>query len=86
MKEGLLWYCDNPGRDLADKIGQAAQRHEKKYGVPANMCYVHPSALSDGPRKVGNMRVAALHTVLVHHFFIGVEGPRKVEAVQERLL
>lgn len=79
---GLLWFDASPGRDLADKIGQAARRYRQKYGVEPNLCYVHPSALSDGDKvkKVGEVRVSSRPTVLVHHFWIGVE------AVQEKLL
>lgn len=33
MKEGLLWYDDNPGRDLAEKIGPAARRYRQKFGT-----------------------------------------------------
>lgn len=80
MKEGLLWYDDNPGRNLADKISQAARRYRQKYGVEPNLCYVHPSALSDNSdnkvKKVGEVRVASRPTVLVHHLWIGVEGER----------
>lgn len=79
MKEGLLWYDDNPGRDLADKIGDAARRHRQKYGMEPNLCYVHPSALSDGGKvkKVGEVRVLSRPTVLVHHFWIGVEAAQR---------
>ena len=49
MKEGLLWYDDNPGRDLAEKIGRAARRYRQKFGASPNVCYVHPSTLSDNP-------------------------------------
>jgi hypothetical protein len=86
-KNALLWFDDNPGRSIEDKIGQAAHRYRMKHSVQPNVCYVHPSVLSDNSKvkKVGDVRVAALPTVLVHHFWIGIEGPRKVEAVQGRL-
>ena len=79
MKVGLLWYDDNPGRDLAEKIGRAARRYRQKFGTPANVCYVHPSALSDNGRlgKVGEVRVAPLPSVLRHHFWLGREEERR---------
>ncbi len=73
---GLLWYDDNPGRDLADKVTQGARRYRKKYGEAATLCYVHPAALSgDAPavKMAGEVRVKPLPTVLVHHLWLGVE-------------
>jgi len=74
MMEGLLWYDDSPGRDLSEKIGQAARRYKQKCGAPPNVCYVHPSALvGSNVKVVGEVRVLSRRTVLLHHFWIGVE-------------
>ena len=75
MKVGLLWYDDDPGRDLAEKVGRAARRYRQKFGTPANVCYVHPSAFSSNGqvRKVGEVRVAPLPSMLRHHFWVGRE-------------
>jgi len=45
MKVGLLWYDDDPGRDLAEKVGRAARRYRQKFGTSPNICYVHRSVL-----------------------------------------
>ncbi len=49
MREGLLWYDDNPGRDLAEKVARAARRYRQKFGAAPDVCYVHPSALNGNP-------------------------------------
>jgi hypothetical protein len=74
MKEGLLWY-DDSGRDLADKVGQAARRYRKKFGAPPDACYVHPSALKGNgtKQKVGEIRVSSKPSVLRYHFWVGQE-------------
>ena len=87
MKMGLLWYDDDPRRDLAEKIGRAARRYRQKFGTSPDVCYVHPSALSgngqaaggrrQGARKVGGVRVAPLPSVLRHHFWLGQEEKQK---------
>ena len=88
MKEGLLWYDDDPGRDLAEKIRRAAQRYRKKFGRAPNVCYVHPSVISalrpedgeeqgDKTRKVYGVQVASLPSVLRHHFWLGQEETRR---------
>ena len=78
MNTDLLWFDDDPGRDLAEKVRRAARRYRQKFGTPANVCYVHPSALNDNSRvqKVSGVRVASKPSVLRHHFWVGVEGDR----------
>lgn len=74
MKEGLLWYDDNPKRDLAEKIAPAARRYRHKFGAPPNTCFVHPSVLKSGKaQQVNGLHVAPLATVLRHHFWLGRE-------------
>lgn len=79
MKEGLLWYDDNPGRDLAEKIGRAARRYRQKFGASPDVCYVHPSALNGNGKvqKVGGVHVAPLPSVLRHHFWVGREEKKR---------
>jgi len=81
MREGLLWYDDDPGRDLAEKIGRAARRYRKKFGASPDVCYVHPSAMSGNGKgqKVGKLHVAPLPSVLLHHFWLGREKKRRAQ-------
>lgn len=74
MKVGLLWYDDDPARDLGQKVGRAASRYQQKFGRQPTVCYVHPSALEGGIGQVGRIKVAALASVLRHHFWVGEEG------------
>jgi len=73
MKVGLLWYDDDPGRNLADKVSRAGRRYKQKFGVAPNVCFVHPSAFGGNGKvnKVGTVRVASRSTVLRHHFWVG---------------
>jgi hypothetical protein len=75
MNTGMLWYDDDPKRTLVDKVRRAALHYERKYGVPAQICYVHPSALAKGERNggAGGVRVETLDTVLINHLWVGRE-------------
>ena len=73
MKEGLLWYDDSPGRDLAEKVKRAARRYKQKFGTVPDVCYVHSSALDGSVQNVDGVRVSSRPTVLRHHFWVGVE-------------
>ncbi|MFQ6100738.1 MAG: hypothetical protein ACE5OS_05835 [Anaerolineae bacterium] len=89
MNEGLLWYDDDPGRGLAEKIGRAARRYRQKFGTPPDVCYVHPSTLSawgsnGKERKIGGVRVTPLPSVLRHHFWVGREEKARTRRRQRK--
>jgi len=71
----LLWYDDDPERSLLEKVHQAARHYECKFGAPAQVCYVHPSALDakEGKEPSGGLRIAGLDTVLTNHLWVGRE-------------
>ena len=75
MNIGLLWFDNDPRRDLNEKITRAAKRYREKYGIAPNVCYVHKSALSGNGNtaKVGQIQVEILPSVLLHHLWIGQE-------------
>lgn len=74
MKTGLLWHDSGTGRDLAEKVTQAAERYRQKFGVQPNRCFVHPSMVSsNGTLAVGGVVILPLPSMLKHHFWVGVE-------------
>ena len=80
MKQGLLWFDDDPSRDLAEKIRPAARRYIRKHGIAPEVCYVHPSALLGDNAKVkhvGAIRLASRRSVLRDHFWLGREEKRR---------
>jgi hypothetical protein len=72
IQEGLLWFDDSPTRPVADKIGNAVQRYQQKYGHAPDVCYVHPGQVKDRELSVGSVKVLPAPTVLPHHFWLGV--------------
>lgn len=79
MKVGLLWYDDNAGRDLAEKVSLAARRYQKKFGEAATVCLIHRLALGGNGKAlmVDGVKVAAGQYVLRHHFWLGREERKK---------
>jgi hypothetical protein len=77
MEWGLLWYDDDPKRDLAEKVSRAAERYRRKFGESPNVCYVHPSLLDgEQPQIVGEIRVLPRRNTSPNYFWIGIEkGP-----------
>ena len=88
MRQGLLWYDRDAGRDLKEKVARAVGHYARKFGEQPNRCYVHPSTL-DGVAQlpcIDGVSVAASSCILRHHFFVGREDepvtPRHPRAVR----
>jgi hypothetical protein len=74
MREGLLWFDDDPRRQVEEKIRQAAARYRQKFGVAPNVCYVNDKVIDRAGLKVGEVRVLPASTVRPHHFWVGRAG------------
>lgn len=85
MRTGLLWFDDDPGRGLEDKVLRAAQHYERKFGRRPDLCLVNPGALpgaseADCPQAAGNggslvaggVEIRPRISVLPHHFWLGL--------------
>jgi len=76
MKTGLLWFDDDPRKQLEDKVLRAAAHYERKYGRTPDLCFVHPSAFNgNGKRRVkkaGRVEIRAGRSVLPDHLWLGV--------------
>ena len=75
MDIGMLWYDDDTKRKLDEKVARAAQYYQTKYGVAPTVCYLHPSMLDDKTGAAGSVQLRSARTVLVNHFWIGVNEP-----------
>ncbi len=77
MKVGLLWFDDDPQRDIEEKVRLAARRYREKFGRAANTCYVNPISLEGNGHskegfRCGRIKVIASQRILPHHFWLGV--------------
>ena len=73
MKEGLLWFDNDPGRKLADKIGQAAKRYQVRFGRRPTTCYLNPADFVDQAEVVNGIHLRPKGNVQRYHLWIGVE-------------
>jgi hypothetical protein len=74
MNVGMLWFDNDPKADLPSKVYRAADYYQKKYGQPANICFVHPSMLKGIDIKAGKIDIKPNRYVLPNHFWIGVHA------------
>ena len=72
MQIGMLWLDDSPKRDLSAKVRAAANYYRQKYRQEPNLCYVHPSMLSENSLRVDDVEVRPLDDILPNHLWLGI--------------
>ena len=77
MKIGMLWFDDDPDRDIQSKVQRAADYYFQKYGSRPTVCFVHPSMVKPGLRRAGRVEIRPSEVVLPHHLWIGVNGNKE---------
>ncbi len=81
MKTGLLWFDDDPRKQLEEKVQRAAAHYEHKYGHSPDLCYVHPGVFGDDGKKAvpkaGGVEIRTGRSVLPNHFWLGVDDEKK---------
>ena len=96
MKTGLLWFDDDPRKQLEEKVQRAATHYERKYGQSPTLCFVHPSVFSNGKQnngngngkhakkngvnKVGGVEIRSGRSVLPNHFWLGIAEDKRQPA------
>ena len=90
MREGLLWYDNDAKKSLTDKVAEAAQAYQRKFGRLPDTCYLAPNALGRETPRVGlrpaespggdrsgeaGLRLVPSPLVRPHHFWVGVDRP-----------
>lgn len=73
MNFGMLWYDNNPKRNLGEKIERAATYYEKKFGRAPNECVVNPAMLVNGKENPQALKVTSSPTILPNHLWIGYD-------------
>ena len=74
MKEGLLWFDNDPRRRVTDKVNQAATRYQVKFGRRPTICYLNEADLDGESKEVKGVRLHPAPNVLRHHYWVGVEN------------
>jgi hypothetical protein len=73
MKEGLLWYDNDPQRKLTEKVKQAAQCYQSRLRRKPTVCYINAAEFDTEVDQINGIHLRPATNVLPHHFFVGVE-------------
>ena len=80
MEQGLLWFDNNPNKDLTEKIKQAAARYRVRLKQQPTVCYISKTEWSNNPEAVGKIVVKTTDYVRPNYLLIGVEGEPVTQA------
>ena len=80
MEQGLLWFDNNPNKDLTEKVKQAAARYRARLKQQPTVCYICETECADKPQAVGKIVIKAAPYVRPNYLLIGVEGEPVNEA------
>jgi hypothetical protein len=70
MNIGMLWYDNDPKKSTVQKISEAVEYYEKKYGLKPRICEVNAGVFSKD-LKVEGIRIVSERLILPGHYFIG---------------
>ena len=73
MNIGMLWFDNDPKADLLTKIQRATDYYQHKYGQKPDVCYVHPSMVSDKSPRLTGLEVQGNKMISPDHFWLGVK-------------
>jgi hypothetical protein len=69
-----MWFDNSPKVPLSDKVDEAVQAYEAKYGRTPNVCYVNPADIPEGGCVPENVTIESEASVLPNHIYVGVLG------------
>lgn len=82
MKTGLLWFDDDPRKQLEEKVQRAVTHYERKYGQSPTLCFVHSSVFNgngkqSAVKKAGGVEIRVGRSVLPNHFWLGIAEDKR---------
>ncbi len=71
MKQGFLWYDNDPKKDMASKVSEAISRYAVKFGAEPAVCYVNP--IHAGKLTESRVKVLGSDVIQPNHVWIEIE-------------
>jgi hypothetical protein len=71
VQTGMLWFDEDKGRRLTEKVREACGYYEGKYGQKPNQCVVHADMLEGGELEIEGVRVIGSKKMQRNHLWVG---------------
>jgi hypothetical protein len=69
-KEGMIWGSFDMKIPIVNRIREAVDYFEKKYGVFPDLIFVNPETLGNGEVDLNGIKIVPDSTVLKNNFYI----------------
>jgi hypothetical protein len=74
VKIGMLWFDGEGHKEMPVRVQVAASYYRHKYGRVPNVCFVHPSMLTEpSAASVDGVEIRLSPAVLRGHIWMGVD-------------
>ena len=73
MKEGLLWFDNDPKHKLIDKVNRAASCYRTKLQRKPTVCYINTDEFDGEINEVNGIHLKPAVNIQPHYYWIGVE-------------
>lgn len=71
MKLGLLWFDDDSRRKVVEKLDEAAERYEERFGVRPTLAHLNPAQAEGLAHR--RMKVCGDASLRRNYFLVGVD-------------
>jgi hypothetical protein len=70
MKEGMLWYDSQGGKNIAESISSAIEFFTNKYGTKPQECYLNPSQCAGEVDEIGEVKIVPSEKMIENHIWL----------------
>lgn len=70
MKEGMLWYNGQHGKNISESIASAIDFFMNKYGSKPQICYLNPEHLDKSLNLTNNVKIVSSERVIMNHIWL----------------
>jgi hypothetical protein len=74
MKQGFLWFDNDPKKTMESKLAEAMNRYKTKFGAAPTVCYVNPSDVDASLQNHGKVKLVGTIAVLPHHLWLEIDN------------
>ena len=70
MRKGMLWYDNENQRNMKEKIANAIDFFQSKYGHLPHVCYVNPQSLDGELSFNAQVKVESSERIIKNHIWL----------------
>lgn len=70
---GMLWFDSDKSRSLIDKINNALDYYERKFGERPTCVTIHPSMMKNTTVNISGVKIELSKSILPNYFWVGTQ-------------